>query len=197
MPDPWDPFPMPSRGEPVEFSLYYGMGKVIDCWERVEFGLSQLYSLFLGDRSFMSMTEYGRTGNIFRDRIAGLGRAADEHFRRSPHQAAEGGLDRLIAAAKGFSDRRNEVAHAIVMDVQTVLFFQHNMTQAAQGVPQFLVIPPVYHVRKMDANGLPAFAYSTVELNVLGDRMFNLEVAIDDYIRECWPGALPPRLVEP
>ena len=191
MPEPWDPFPMPRRGEPLDVPLYLGVGRVIHQWECVEFGLSEIHCALRGDLQFSSMGDYGRGGNIFRERISGLARTAEAYFHRVPHQAAEGDLDRLISEVVGFSDRRNEVAHSIVMDVQSVRYFQAIMPEAARGVPQFLAMPPIYHHRRMTDEGLPAFAYSTVELQRLCDAIFVIEASIDDYINRWWPGALP------
>ncbi|MER9266608.1 hypothetical protein NKI63_18870 [Mesorhizobium sp. M0410] len=185
--NPWDPFPFPLYGDQNEDEIYQWIGRSLDAWEHVEFELARMYSLLCGDPEWAKMQEYGGSGNIFRDRIGNLANVAVSYFRRDPHQDHEGALDGLITACKGFADRRNEVAHGMVMDVQTFLFWQDKMKAAAPNVPQLLVVPPYYHVRKHDSLGLPGFGYSSFELSTITNRLLDLSRAIDAFNLRVWP----------
>lgn len=188
MSNPWDAFPFPMHGDQREEIVYIGVGKVIDFWERVEFELARTYSLLVGDPAWSKMREYGGVGGyIFRDRAAKLARAAEAFFVKHPDQDNEGAFDALLARTSGFSDRRNEVAHGMIMDVGEFLFWQDKMTFAVPGLPQHLWVPPYYHTRKHDVLGLPAFGYSSVELEKLRGLLFQLELDIDAFNKKVWP----------
>lgn len=162
------------------------MGRALDCWEWVEFELARMYSLFVGDAEWSKMQEYGK-GNIFRDRITMLSSAAEVWFKKNPSQPDEGEYNGLVIQAKGYADRRNEVAHGMVMDVSDFMFWKEKLTLAAPNVPQHLLVPPYYHLRKHDSSGLPTFGYSSVELQALMMRLFRLVNAINDFNLRVWP----------
>jgi hypothetical protein len=190
MANTWDPFPFPKRGDLSEDAVYIAVGKVIDHWERVEFELARSYSLFAGDSLWEKMREYGGVGGyIFKDRAARLAKSAEKYFIRHPNQEHEGDFDLLMVKAIGFSDRRNEVAHGMAMNVQEFLFWLDKMPEANRWLPQNLWVPPYYHSRKHDSLGLPAFGYSSVELEILRKRLFNLELEIDAFNEKLWPRA--------
>jgi hypothetical protein len=116
MSNPWDPLPFPVVGDPEDRIVFEALGRTLNRWEFTEFALSILYSLFVGDYRFGKMQEYGKP-NIFKDRLGGLERVAAEWFTRRPDQQAEGEFDRIVNGARGFADRRNEIAHGLVVDV--------------------------------------------------------------------------------
>lgn len=196
MPDPWDPLPYPAHGDHDEDSLYAAVGRTIDAWERVEFELSWFYSLFLGDHELGKMQEYGGAGgNIFRDRAVKVAEAANAYFISEPDQEREAVFNRLLTAAKGFSDRRNEVAHGMLMDVRGFVFWRNKMPEASQSMPQYLWHPPYYHARKHGLDGMPTFGYSSIELGTLNDRFFELEYAMGQFRARLWPQTPPPEPV--
>ncbi|TIX70770.1 MAG: hypothetical protein E5V25_09390 [Mesorhizobium sp.] len=187
MSNPWDPFPFPLFGDQIEAEIYEWIGRALDAWEHVEFELARMYSLLVGDPEWSKMQEYGSAGNIFRDRIGNLANVAASYFCIKPHQDHEGALDALITACKGFADRRNEVAHGMVMNVQTFMFWQEKLKWAVPNVPQLLVVPPYYLLRKHDSSGMPGFGYSSVELTALTTRLRELSWSIDDFNSRVWP----------
>lgn len=190
MANPWDPFPFPKRGDLTEDAIYIAVGKEIDHWERVEFELARSYSLFYGDSQWDKMQEYGGPGGyIFRERAAKLARVAETYFIKHSNQEHEGDFDALLAKCIGFSDRRNEVAHGMEMDVNDFLFWLDKMPDATRGVPQHLWVPPYYHSRKHDELGLPVFGYSSIELECLRRLLFDLEMEIDKFNERLWPRA--------
>ncbi|WP_394890886.1 hypothetical protein ACG873_05995 [Mesorhizobium sp. AaZ16] len=192
MANPWDPLPLPILGNHDEGVLFAALGRTLNRWEYIEVGLSILFSLFAGDPSFTKMQAYGASGKIFRNRLDGLKRAADGWFARSPSQEIEGEFDKLVTAAGGFADRRNEVAHGLVMDASVFLFWREKMILASPNRPQFLVIPPYYLVsRHNDLTGMPDYGYSSIELDALDERLIDFEIEVDSFTHRLWPGQWP------
>ena len=72
------------------------------------------------------MQGYGQ-GRIFRDRFNILIKSAKRYFIKSPNQELEGELCFLLQRVLGFSDRRNEVAHGIIFQLQRMKFFKNTM----------------------------------------------------------------------
>jgi len=86
-------------------------------------------------------------------------------------QGLEGEFNRLCTIASGFADRRNEVAHGIVMEVGAVQFFTQRLLLAMPGRKQHLVVPPYHSIRKHDFVGMPSFAYNAEQLKTLARRL--------------------------
>lgn len=188
MGNPWDPLPLPLFGDEDISKLFYSLGRAIDKWEAIEFALSHLYSLFRGGRTLEGMREYGQ-GKIFRERADGLERMASGWFVRNCNQTVEGNFDNLIKATRGFSERRNEFAHGLVMNVSGFVFWRLQMRLARPEARRYIVMPPLHTLRKHDAFGMPVYGFSSCELDILHDRMLLLEVAIAQFAQSVWgPG---------
>jgi len=189
MSNPWDLPPYPLYGDQDQAVLYEWLGRTLESWERVEFELACTYSLCVGDPEWTKVQEYG-AGKIFRERIAALEEVARAFFVRRPNQQHEGQLRQLILACRGFADRRNEIAHSMIMDVSGFLFWQDKLLLVAPYGPQFLLVPPYYLLRKHNASGLPAFGYSSWELRILQKRLVDLLIQIGDFNDLVWPREL-------
>lgn len=176
--NPWDPIPIPTHADKTDSATYEGVGRVISQWEAVEFQLSRLYSAFVGDPDGESIQQYG-TGRIFRDRLTLLEGVAAQWFIANPSQHSEGHFERLIEQARGFADRRNEIAHGIVFPVHTVSYFVSVMNLPA-GV-RWALVPPYYLLRKHDERGAPVFIYTSAELNSLAKTLLKLVSVIGAY----------------
>lgn len=184
MPNPWDPLPFPTRGDTDDAKTYEGAGRVLSQWESVEFQLSRLYSIFVGDPDGDAMQEYGR-GNIFRIRLEALNMVAQRYFVSHPHQSMEAQFDCLCKAATGFADRRNEVAHGTVFAVDGLTFFAKKFGSAT---PQFALIPSFYTIKKhtiVDGDSAPTYAYCfrqlwslTASLNLLVNQLGSYRLAL-------------------
>jgi hypothetical protein len=105
------------------------------------------------------MQEYGE-GTIFKSRLEGLERAAERYFTNHPNQVSEGKFGCLSRAATGFADRRNEVAHGFVFQVDGISFF---ITRFENDSPQWALIPSFYAGRAhahIDGDDFgPTYAY--------------------------------------
>lgn len=176
-----------------EGPIFTALGRAINRWEHIEFSLAQMFSLFIGDESLRAMREYGAP-TIFRDRLAGLLRKAETWFVKNPNQMHEGTFETLVAAARGFSDRRNEFAHGLVLDVTQHIFWRVRLRLSAPESVRYLVVPALHVVRKYDQHWQPTFGYSSYELDLLSERMSDLEGEIDFLAFTIWPNVwMPPQ----
>jgi hypothetical protein len=168
MSNPWDPFPLPTRGDLDERLTFEGVGRVMSAWERIEFQLSVLHSFLTIGRLHQSAVHVYGAGRIFRDRLTTLRKGAERYFTQAPHQGHEGTFDAMCSALEKFADRRNEVAHGVVFEASKLEPFSTRF--APVTLPQFALIPPYHAVRSL-VNGNAGYAYTSVELLELTDRL--------------------------
>lgn len=174
MADPWDPPPLPSRGDDDDDATYAGVGRVMSRWEAVEIELAHLYTVLVGRPHDAGATrEYG-SGRIFHERLATLCAAAEDYFRIDPNQTREGETRELLRKVRGYSDRRNEIAHGIVRQISWVRGLREYLSPDAIGHIQFCLVPPHYTFRKFDQANRPAYAYTSQELLILEQHLFDL-----------------------
>lgn len=153
------------------------------CWESLEFELSRTYSVFCGDPDGPSTAEYG-TGRIYRDRRALLAERAQRFFIQAPSQNFEGRLCSILRETDTFADRRNEVAHGIVMPVNAMEYFRNLLALNSDAAMAFLLIPPLYLIRRHDQSGHPEFSYSSIELRALGAEIIKVCDVVRTYRAE-------------
>lgn len=181
MSNPWDAFPFPAMADDEPKHTYYGVGLVMSGWESIEFEFARLYSIFIGDEpDGMSMRDYG-TGRIFSVRIDVLNQKAEAYFVNHPCQKMEGEFSRIVIAATGFSARRNDVAHGIVMNVAGIRFFQNRISMLDPSTIQTVLVPPFHILRSHDGVGMPSYAYNKNQLEQLALRLHELELAIREF----------------
>jgi hypothetical protein len=180
MPNPWDPFPFPAMGDEDLDVTYAGVGACLSQWEAIEFSFARVQSVFLNDPDGESLRAYG-TGTIFQTRIDSLSEHAAAFFIGRPSQELEGEFSKLVDRTLKFSNRRNEVAHGIVMDVRNVTFFQNKMPLMRTDVRQCVLVPPWHKLRWHKSGGLPDFAYNGMQLQLLATRFYDLEGEIDTF----------------
>jgi hypothetical protein len=123
--------------------------------------------------------------------VCGLREVAERYFVEGPHQHFEGYFDWLTTAAEGFSNRRNEVAHAMVFPIDKIAFFSSRFVPAARGKPQFAAIPPYFLGRKHE-EGFAVYAYTFAELSTLARRLIKLEGSLGEYPSSLWSRHAPP-----
>ncbi|TYL80174.1 hypothetical protein [Bradyrhizobium cytisi] len=111
--------PLPEKGDWSERALYESVGRALSAWETLESAYASLFGAFLSPSWYFlpPMRAYGSiTG--FRARAGMVKAAADAFFLESeptadtPRQREE--FRRLNDLVERFSDRRNDIAHAIV-----------------------------------------------------------------------------------
>jgi hypothetical protein len=116
------------------------------------------------------MRNYGRT-TIARYRLDGLVAAADRFFVTTPIQELEGTFHELMIPLRALASRRNEVAHAIVMDISKIQVFLAHLALDALGRAQYAAIAPYYQLKQHAQDGLPAYAYTRTNMYLLQLKM--------------------------
>lgn len=172
--NPWDPLPYPETADGNQNQTYYGVGLIMTMWESIEFEFARLYSILVGDEpDGVLMREYGQP-RIFRERLKNLNDKAEIFFVTRCDQILEGDYWRIATAAKGFSSRRNEIAHGIVMNVSGIGYFQQRMPHLRKGEIQTIVVPPFQTLRFHDDVGMPLYAYNSEQMEWLAAQMFEV-----------------------
>lgn len=179
--DPWELPAFPIGGDESKDITFTGIGRVISEWEAVEFGLSRIHSVFCGDPDGEALRLYGK-GRIFKERHSILSAAGDQYFVTKPNQDLEGRLVRLLRATEGFADRRNEVAHGIVMAASNIEYFRIAMKIEPTEL-RYALMPPYYLLRKHQPDGFPAYAYNAEKLSELHKLLSDLSLQIENFRR--------------
>jgi hypothetical protein len=163
MPNPWDRPPIPLRGDSDEDTTYGGIGRVVTHWEQVEIALSHLYSLFVGRLGHReAIYEYG-AGAVLKGRLERLALAHEKLCKLVPDQALESEFGALIEQIRLFSERRNDVAHGMVVPMQW----------KANEPFQFCLVPPDYKQTHFDPQNAPLYVYTRRELDSLTATFFS------------------------
>lgn len=186
---------LPRQDDPVREMTYVGVGRFIDCWESVEFELSRTFSAAMGHLDGRIIPFYGEEGKIFRERIGLLKLAVDHHFIVSPDQDMEARFDQLVEDVSWVADRRNDVAHTVVLDLSSLMSFARLVPPPTSGAHHFAV-PPLYaFTRRAEGRGKsPPFAFSSAELDVLCQCATDLLVECRKFRHDLFPGEWPDEL---
>lgn len=181
MSNPWDPPRLPRRGDSDRSRTYTGVGMVTSAWESIEFTLSRLYSIFINHNDELAaLREYG-DGAIFRSRLGTLTNAAEAFFVTHSDQKIEAEFDEIVSHAIGFSERRNDVAHGMVFEINTIPYYQEFLDPKFHDQTQWAVIPPFHTLNRHEARGIPAHAYTSQTLNGLVGKLLRLGYWIKQY----------------
>lgn len=178
---PWDRPPLPKRGDENEDVTFSHVGRITTRWEAVEFELSRLYTWFGGALDDANLMEEYGSGRIFRDRAEILERKATEYFIRTPSQFRESRFQLLLTEAKGYANRRNDIAHGMVFQIDQLTFFRERLKPKLLKRNHFALIPPLYAIRFHEQTGFPSFAYTSVEMNRLAARLVKLRRAAERF----------------
>jgi hypothetical protein len=138
MSNPWDRPPLATHGDVTDAILFEWIGRSIIHFEQIEWHLARLYSAFSGKLDDgVLLREYG-IGQIFRVRLAALRTKAEAYFTKHCNQDLEDRFDKICTAAKGFGDRRNEVAHGVV--VPAMVF--PTLSNEIRNIDTLVLAPP-------------------------------------------------------
>jgi len=125
MANPWNGLPFPDRADADDNATFAGVGRVLTAWELVEFALGTIYGILRDDGTLNSVLEYGTLGEVFSRRYPRLKIEADSFFARYPNRPIiERQFYKLLERTIGYSIRRNEVAHGLVVAVQQMSYFK-------------------------------------------------------------------------
>lgn len=181
MTNPWDRPPLPKEGDADQDTTYAAVGRVLSAWEAIEGELSNIFAIFIGKMwTAEAYDDYRAKGKTTHRRLETIEKAAKVYFVKMPNQQAEGAFCRLVKYAKGFADRRHEVAHGIVRPLQWYGSLLPNVKPPIDGRPRYCLVPPHYQ-RDWFANGVPEYIYTSNELNEIEDRLLDLFDDVMDY----------------
>ena len=116
---PWDMPPYPKYGDGKDEITFVAIGRALTAWENFEIEMSDLFAKFLGVRSdpLPASRAYGSV-LTFRGRADMVQAAADAYFFTTPEPTIAAEVSEVLKQARGFSARRNEIAHGIVRQIQ-------------------------------------------------------------------------------
>jgi hypothetical protein len=180
MTNPWDTPPLPTAGDHDPDQTFLGVGRIMTAWESIEFALCMIHSVFCGDPGGEAMRLYGAK-RTFPNRMDDFGSAAWDYFVRNQNQSDEGQLHALLVEVKGYVERRNEVAHGIVVRINNLDYYRKNLSNKDEQPFQFAVVPPYHMVRSHDDDGFPLYAYTSAELATLLKKMVSLLDRLNQY----------------
>lgn len=178
MSNPWDPMPLPTKGDDSSAKTFEWVGRVLSQWVHIEFQLGMLHSAIAQrPNDGNTVREYGDAGKIFRARLLRLRQTADRFFKLKPDQCLEGEFYRICTAAAGFADRRNEVAHGVVFPSVFLPSFIEDRVQG--NLESWALAPPYFEARKFDTSNFPKHVYTSRELHALVINLIALRERIE------------------
>jgi hypothetical protein len=169
MTDPWDRPPFPIKGALIDDEIYLAMGHALSAWEEYEVDLSWLYAV-LTERpvhSEAAYQDYVANADNFIQRATKLETAGCRYFCRRPNQPDEADFIEILRTGRGWSLRRNDIAHSVVRPAPRVYDATSGMTfENWLKLPEeYLLYPPEYAAKKFGTYGRPAYAYGFAELS--------------------------------
>jgi hypothetical protein len=165
MPDPWHPPPFPKRGNRSSRALYEAIGRALSTWEELETMLAHLYAALCGRSQFDTKANhaYGEELN-FRNRLTELEHAGCRYFVKRPNQTQEGELAWVIRYVRGYSQRRNDVAHGVVRVLRMVLDPRQGLLSVSLPT-EWCLVPPHFREAKFVSPDTPAHILTSREIN--------------------------------
>ena len=168
------------KGEPNAIPILLAIGEATVCWETLEEYLANLFRQFVESNSHAASRAFGAIASN-RGRCEALENAAEVYFRIhdvAPNRRKEFKL--LMKHLEKARGRRNEIVHAITMDV---------IPGDADETAGFFLIPPRYNSRRtapfMNGGATKAFEflgvaywYTSEDIRHFAVRFRNLQQAV-------------------
>jgi hypothetical protein len=153
----------------VADELFLSWARALNAWEEWEIDLSWLYAIVaeLQLHSTEAYRAYVERADNFSQRLAKVETATIKYFHRKPDQNNEADFCLLLKSARGWSFRRNDIAHSVIRPMPKIYetatggSFEDWLNQP----DEFLLYPPDYAANKHDDAGRPAYAYGLSELD--------------------------------
>jgi hypothetical protein len=122
MPNPWDVPPIskiPTDYDIEEQALYKAVGSALSSWQYVEDAIASIFKALVSDGLPEHTYEPSRSpaerayGSVisFEARATMVAEAAEAFFYKNPHPDYEKQLREILKACRGWSARRNDIAH--------------------------------------------------------------------------------------
>jgi hypothetical protein len=165
MSNPWDVPPKPTSSTDSSETLYASVGQALSNWELVEQELGQIFAIFVGWPVFGNPLEepalraYGSVVS-FNGRADMLEAASKAFFSQKPNPHIELKFRGLMAQTKGFSGRRNDIAHG---RVECILKNEHPWWTSDETFSN-LLLPGLYASKKYTRDCEPMYVYTSKEI---------------------------------
>ena len=199
MPQPWDrPYiPKMAIGSLADTDLYLAVGKAISAWEGVEAAFASLFSVFTSKDGVdyqPAVRAFGVVNNVML-RADMIKQAAEAHFHIFESisdlwpalDAHKIDLKRLLRSYKGWSGRRNDVAHGFVQEV----FLIDEDAWVHTDRFMYLLVPSLTASQRRITDWYPDYRYNAGHLNAFVEAFSFLAndthmfcAAIDEWTRE-------------
>lgn len=115
--NPWDrPRQLPAHGDLERDTTYLSVGRALSHWERFEAYLAMIYTETIGVRPGQDIPALRAYGAIisFSGRAEMVEEATKAFFFMRPNPGLHSRFDELVEMARGYSARRNDLAHGVV-----------------------------------------------------------------------------------
>jgi hypothetical protein len=167
---PWERRPWPKNGDTNQEGLYAGVGRALSQWERYEAALSLLFSAFVARGESKAARRSYNAIRTFEGRLEMLKAASETFFTEWPDTNLSGKMSVIYKNSKLFSERRNDIAHGVVD------YFINQPTNPEFAVSDLAygLYPSYASFKSRDYSDVPAYCYSSVELDYFRVEFFNL-----------------------
>jgi hypothetical protein len=178
---PWDVPPLPTKGDAHDYMTYRGVGRVSSEWQGVELELLRLFATFMRTRDLAAAASVYRSSQGFRGRFEMLTRAADNYFAGLHDERLEAHFHELATQVLGLSERRDDVVHGMLARLDRVAEFRAHLNTGAGQKRHFGIVSPHHMLKKSQPAGKASFAYTSVGLTRLADRLLALAGALKEH----------------
>lgn len=150
----WDVPPKPEHGDNLAETTFAAVGKALSAWERLELELVVVYAAILQ----ITPPEATRKSDYknavrFVERLKVVEESWNNYIIAKHNQAIESHFLNLIKDINGLSQRRNDIAHGIVVPL-----WSENSSE------EFVLLPAMYRDKRFSEIGEPDFVYSSIEM---------------------------------
>jgi hypothetical protein len=167
---PWKQAPWPSGGDADRCITFSAVGAALTAWSSYEAALGRLFCRFMvgeypspaADMAFGAIRSFEARAQVLRS----SGKAFFTYRRDDPSD--QNSLTEILKIGQQFCERRNEIAHGIVLPYKTKDCSIHDETNG------FCLFPSYYDSHRRDTGYQPEFCYSSVEIDAYGYEFLKL-----------------------
>lgn len=156
---PWD-IPPSDTGDPIPDPIYTSVGKALSAWEELEVEISCLFAVLIGlrRRSPEAYAAYA-AGVGFSGRSTIVEKASEPFFIKHPNQTDEGDFTSMLIRLRGYSLRRNDIAHGVVRLLSRISIALG--TGGTRITSSYFLVPANYMRKRFLASETPRYHYSS------------------------------------
>lgn len=166
---PWDRRPWPANGDDSIRLTYESVGRTLSAWESHESALSLLFANFVGSRETRAAKRAYCAVRTFEGRAEMLKAASKAYFETYPDKPLYAKFSEIYKQAKEYASRRNDIAHGVVGH-----FYSQPFPMYAIESSSYALYPSYANFKDRDINEVPAYCYTSVELDYFYEQFFKL-----------------------